>query len=1074
MSRRLVVVPDSDRVEQWLLDQSRQADFVDLRGVCTLSELVERCDPAGDSRRGPANPLLVRMAFGKLAAQHAVSAYGVVAHSAEFAAQAQELINHLRGQAVTARQLELAAGQVEGSLAVRAKALAALWRAVDGFLEERRLVDRADWWRLAAERVAADGLPVALQRFESIEVEHVHDVPPSRLALLEALAKACNAAGVRFVWRWPASGHAATDAFIINTVREVEAKWQALEVELEADVPDGPLAWIGQEIFSEDVRPREAPELSAFCAPSTRDEAREIARRVRRLITAGVPPEAIGIAYRDLAADTELLVEALADLGVPARARLGVPLAQSPHGRLALAVLQLPEDGFPAEDVASLLESRSITVLDKEASEPRRTFREAGVRDDVVGGEQRETHQQRAMPPSPREGEGSPKGAYAVRLASLAQRSREAGRRVNLLAQAVDKVIGWCNSVPEQGTALELLEAWWDVVTRLGLLEPARRGEVPPLAGSMSAEVDRALARDQAAVEALMSLLTELKEALKDSGLARQFMARRDFARWVRLSAAEKNLVARGARASAVWLIDAREVAGRQFAQLFLGGLLDGRFPGRPTPLALLSEEERGTLNRIAQRALFRTTVGEGDVRLPTRLAEDRLLLHLALSSAASVTVSRARYDDGGRELLASPFRAALARCVEGFREEPVHRAAVARLDEVQSEAELRVRAALEALGPAITRQTEPDVRRGALGEALAAEAWFQDAKAKSQIEAERLRYFTDPEQRSGPFTGQVDGEVLEALQARLAFDAVHPVSSFELGKWGTCSFQGLATVVLDLEGGEQAGEELDSRTRGSFWHEALARLVPELTEAGLLGKDDPSVRRRVEEAVKAGARDIARTKPTGHPALWALAQEWAVTVLHRIVTGPEAQPFGLARPKYIETWFGDRRAPEALREVTLPAALPGELDVYFTGKMDRVDLVEGTVGVLDYKTSVKRTLGQDFLRSEFQMALYLLAVKALMPEAVPSGAWLGLGKGELKSVTSVLDRSSNVKELLATDEFTRVRLEKEGKHNLANSVHDLLGRLRTGDFGARPVDCAYCELKPVCRISQRQLAEEP
>ena len=82
----------------------------------------------------------------------------------------------------------------------------------------------------------------------------MHDVPPSRLALLEALAKACNAAGVHFAWRWPASGHAATDAFIINTVREVEARWQALEVEVAADIPEGPLAWIGQAVFAEDVR----------------------------------------------------------------------------------------------------------------------------------------------------------------------------------------------------------------------------------------------------------------------------------------------------------------------------------------------------------------------------------------------------------------------------------------------------------------------------------------------------------------------------------------------------------------------------------------------------------------------------------------------------------------------------------------------------------------------------------------------------------------------------------------------------------------------------------------------------
>ena len=1053
MSRRLIVVPDSDRVEQWLLDQSRRADFVDLRGVCTLTQLVERCDPAGASRRAPADPLLVRMAFGRLAAQHAVSAFGVSAHSAEFAAQAQELINHLRGQAVTPRQLELAAAKAEGSLSARARALAALWRAVDAFLEERALVDRADWWRLAAERVTNDGLPVSLKGFEAIEVQHVHDVPPSRLALLEALAKACSAAGVRFTWRWPASGQAATDAFIINTVREVEAKWQALEVEVEADIPDGPLAWVGQAAFAEDVRPREAPELSAFCAPSTRDEAREIARRVRRLVSAGVPPEAIGIAYRDLASDTELLVEALSELGVPVRARLGVPLAQSPHGRLALGVLQLPEEGFPAEDLAALLESRAVKALDPEASEPRRAFREAGVRDDLVGA-------------------SGNHGAYAVRLESLAVRKRDETRRVRLLASAVSRVIGWCREVPEQGPALELLEAWWDVVTKLGLLEPARRGVVPPLPGSMAGEVDRALARDQAAIEALATLLSGLKDAMQRSGLGKQFMSRRDFARWVRLAAAETNLVARGPRAGAVWLLDAREVAGRRFAQLFLGGLLDGRFPGRPTPLALLSEDERGALNRHAQAPMFRTSVGEGDVRLPTRLAEDRLLFHLCLSSAASVTVSRARFDDGGRELLASPFRDAIARCVEGFREVPVHRAAVALLDEVQSEAELRVRAALEALGPVITRQTVPDSRRAALGQALAAEPWFMEAQVKSLIESERLRFFTDPRVEAGPYTGQVEDEVLAALQARLAFDAAHPVASHELSKWGTCAFQGLSTMVMDLKGAERAGEELDSRARGSFWHDALAKLVPELNDAGLLGKDDPSVRARVQEAVTAASRDLARNSATGHPALWTLAQEWAVSVLHRIVSGPEARPFGLARPKYVEVFFGHQRAPDELREVKLPAAKAGERDVFFTGRMDRVDVGEGVVGVLDYKTSVKRTLGQDFLHSEFQMALYLLAARELVPGAMPTGAWLGLGKSELKSVASVLGKSS-VKELLATDELTRTRSEKEGTPNLANAIQGLVGKLRSGDFGARPLDCEYCDLKPVCRISQRQLAED-
>lgn len=1081
MSRRLVVVPDSDRVEQWLLEESRRTDFVDLRGVCTLSELVERCEPGATSKRAPADPLLVRMAFGALAPRHAGQAFGPIAQSAEFAAQAQELIAQLRAQAATPRMLEEAAGSGLSELVEdgptaktmpaairpfstgsdrsvafvsRARALANLWRAVDAFLDERLLVDRSEWWRLAAERLEQHGLPASLAGLERIEVRHVHDVPPARLKVLEALAKACSAQGIEFAWHWPASGSATTDAFIINTVREVEARWQGLEVEVSPDIPAGPLAWVGQAAFSDDVTPRPAPELSAFCAPSSRDEAREIARRVRKLVTLGVPPETIGIAYRDLADQTELLVEALADVGVPARARLGVPLSSSVQGRLALAVLELADDGFPAEDVAALLESRAVKVLPAEAAEPRRAFREAGVRDDLVGAEKA-------------------RGAYAVRLEALARRSPKELRSLRLLQETVTQVIGWCRGIAEEGRSLELLEAWWEVVTKLGLLGAPRQGATRVLSPTMAAEVDRALARDQAAIEAFGDVLGALKEALHRSGLGQRVMSRREFSRWVRLALADTNLVARGPRAGAVWLLDAREVAGRNFVQLFLGGLLDGRFPGRSQPLALLSEDERSALNRAARWPLFRTSVGEGDVRLGARLAEDRLLFHLALSSAASVTVSRARFDDSGRELLASPFRDALARCVEGFREVAVHRAAVAPLDDVQSEAELRVRAALEALGPAITRQTVPDARRGALAKALEHEPWFQEAGEKGRIETERLRFFTDPGIAPGPYTGKIDGPVLEALRQRLTFDATHPVAAHELAQWGSCSFKGLGLMVLGLEGDEQAGEELDPRARGSFWHDALAQVVPELRDAGLLGRDDPSVRARIEAAVETVAQDLGKKSATGHPALWKLAREWAVTVLLRILTDEKtATPFPNAKPRFVEVPFGRDDAPPELQEVKLPAAREGEQDVHFTGRMDRVDVGPGTLGVLDYKTSISRSLKDDFLKREFQMPLYLLAARQLDPEALPNGIWLGVGKADSRGVAQYLGKST-ARDLLATDELTRARAEKEGSPNLANAVHGLLGRLRAGNFGARPMDCEFCELKPVCRISQRQLTED-
>ncbi|MFT3709625.1 MAG: hypothetical protein QM817_18505 [Archangium sp.] len=381
MSRKLLVVPDVDRVEQWLLDESRRAEFVDLRDTWTVSELLERLEPGAWARRAPADPLLVQMLFGKLAGEYAASAYGPAAHTAEFAAQARELISQLRGQGATARALEEAAGKLEGSAADRARSLAELWRAVDAALLKMGLVDRGDWLSLAASRVNEWGLPAAFEVFEAIEIRYVHDVTPARLALFEALARAASSAGVQFAWRYPASGAVSCDAFIIEAVRAAEAKWQAVEVDLAPDVPEGPLAWVAPALFGEGAAGA-APELTGFCAPTHRDEVREIARRVRRLVSAGVPPEAICIAWRELAEDTEQLVEALHEVGVPVRARLGVPLTQSPNGRLALSLLELADEGFPADAVASLLESRAVKVLPDDAADPRAAFREAGVRDD--------------------------------------------------------------------------------------------------------------------------------------------------------------------------------------------------------------------------------------------------------------------------------------------------------------------------------------------------------------------------------------------------------------------------------------------------------------------------------------------------------------------------------------------------------------------------------------------------------------------------------------------------------------------------------------------------------------------
>lgn len=1050
---RLVVVPDSDRVEQWILDASRRQPWVDLRGVCTLADLLARCEPESWAQRRVVEAEVLVLACVRLAPRHVGTSFGDGVHRPEFARQALELFTHLRGQGATPRLLEEAANRLDdtGSVGARAHGLASLWRALETWLEERRWIDAGSLWAVATERLRTDGLPAGLRGLEAIEVRHLHDVPPARVAFLQGLAEACTKTHVEFSWRYPASGNSSTDAFIVEAVREAEARWQQLEVGLAPWTTHGPLEHVAPVCFDEQLPVAEATSLTAFSAPSPRDEAREIARRVRKQLLAGVPPEAIGIAFRDLASDTEELAEALSEAGIPWRARLGVPLARSVLGRVALDVLRLEDDGFPSEDVAALLEHPSVTVLADEASEPRKTFALAAVRDDVLGG-------------------GADGGAFHRRLKDLEGRAGDRARHVGLLRSATERVLEWCRTIPAHATAHELLEAWWEVLTRLGMLQAQRSVPTPSLSPTMEHEVEQALARDQAAVDALVDLLSSLKSALERSGFGRQPITRVDFARWVSAFAGDVNLEARGARTGAVWLLDVRELPGRTFAQLFLGGLQDGRFPGRPVVLDLLSERERVELNRAAGKPLFRTSVGEGEVRLPVRLAEDRLLFHVALSSAASVTVSRARADDRGREVLASPFHEALGRRVTGFHEETLARVPVPPLDEVQGEAELRVRVALEALGSAQTRQTPVDPRRSALAAFLSAEPWFERARHMAAMERERLIFFSDSSREPGAYSGRIDGAALAALDRRLDFDAMHPVGSSELSAWGTCAFKGLAQNVLKLRPVEAGSEDLDPRVRGDFWHQALERLVPELERLALLGSSGPRVRAVIQSAVDQAAERMEQRSAVGHPALWSVAREWAVQILERMMTSPHALPFGVTtRPKYYEVPFGSPKAPPELQQVRLPAVRPGERDVHFGGRIDRIDVGEGVVAVLDYKSTInpgKRS--EEYLVTEFQLPLYLYAVRSLLPDVRPTGGWLGVKKNEHRAVPDV----EGVKDLLATDELSRARAEQTDTHNLANAVFSLLANLRRGDFGARPYDCEMCQFLPVCRISQRRLED--
>jgi RecB family exonuclease len=1065
----LHVRPDSGRVELALLEASRRDGFVDAGGQLTFSQLVDACRGPAFAERAPADPLLVRALLAAEAPTHARPIFGEVATTADFARSAELLRGELFAQDVSPALL--ADVVVPGRTGEKARALAALFTAVDARLDALGFVDRRAVVHLATRRLKARGLPEALLRFDAVEVRDLHDLPPVRLAFLDALARACVAAGRRFRLVLPWTGSAHSDAFVGGVARFFEKRWEALEgVELSPEAPPGERSLHLRQLFAAQVTAAPLPGVELVSCATPRDEARAIAVGVKHALEQGTPIERIVVAFRDLADDTELLVEQFDALGIPARARLGVPLSASPVGRLALSLLSLADDDFPVAAVAALLESRYAPALSKGMPPCRGFFAEAGVRDDVIGAK-------------------DGRGAWMVRLGALLERrTREAAERRSLTADVhalealvggVKRVLFLGRSIPPRAPALALLEAWWKAVTSLGI-DAALTTPEPPLPGRLfEAQLDRAVARDQASFEALASLVRALRRALEVSQLGAAPMERRAFARWLVLAAGDVNLQARGPRAGAVRLVDVRELPGAGFDRLFLGGLLDGRFPGRPAPGALLSDDERAELNQAAGTTWFRLAVMDDGVALPLRLAEDRLLLHHALVAAPRVTITFCRSDGRGREALRSPFLDALERITTALPSTVLPHRPVPLLDDIETDAELAARAALELFSPTETRLSAPDARAPVLEALVAGEPWLATARVLSAIELERLRFFSRPDARPGRFSGAVGGAVLERLQLSLEWGVARPISASQLEAWAKCHFLGLGRRLLRLEEDERAGEEMDHRALGDLLHAALKRLLPALQAKG---QWPPSklqldlVTRELDAALVEAADEVGRTMPVGHHLLFDISVDRARRELLRLVFEAAITPIPGAAPKAFEAPFGRKDAPAPVQQVSIPPALPGERPVFLTGSIDRLDVAPALVAVIDYKLSRPGTPKgrlDALLLADFQLPLYLYVARALYPNRAVDAAWVGLRKSESLVLSRVLKNAPySLEDVLAVELEQRRDLAQRELPNLANAVHALHGALRSGDFGARPLDCEHCHLRSVCRISARRLSE--
>jgi len=1018
---RLVVLPDSARVEEWLLAAARRQGFVAGRPACTLAELEREL--VREARRAgkcppSASPHALMLALREAAREHSHGRFVRIREQAGYARALGDLLATLTQGLLDPADLDRL------DVPERASELGRTLAAARGLLDRAGLVEPNRAVRIAVDQLAQGmPLPPLLARAAEVEFDGILDWTPLRLRLAAVLASRLR---IRIRLPWSADRPDLTEALEL-TLRTLEGLGGGPAPELELfDPASGPLAPFLRRLFAAEGPPQGGPvELISCASPAA--QAREVARRCASLLAAGTPADTIAVAARTLANGVvEELAAAFDRLGIPWRERRGRPALPAAPVRLALSLLEMVEQDFPREPLIDLLSSRLLWMRqDGEHLPPQvlaRCLREAHVRDDAT------------------------EGGIAARLQALSARRARNGQEARDVAETevrVSRAISTLRKLPERATLREHGAGLLEVLGRWGLHRRLRVPEPVDAGPLLERAVSAALARDQAALRCLEEACSGLARAAAQVGLGEKRFTRASFAQVLAEALSDASLPPGGARGGAVHLVELRELPGRSFDHLLVIGLVDGELPARPAVDPLLSDEERRSVNRAAHRSVFRDS---------TTTAEP-LLFHLALSSARkSAALFWPRADASGRETVRSPFADEAARAL-GRSAEGVAIASIPAPEDCAGATDLLARAALDAFAEPAFRVSPPAdaARARALISAVAASSLAPRLRriARAAIaERERVRAFVG-EIAPGRFSGQLSGAARQIAADQFRFGPEAPASAHQLEEHGTCGFRTLGHRLLHLKQDEEDDAELGARERGTLLHRCLERFFRQVPLPLRGIPEEIALLREVADQEMAA---FAEETHVGHRALWELKRGALIDELIALIeTEKGAQPlelerrFGFAEP---DSW---------------PAL---QIDgVHVRGAIDRIDRgPDGALVVLDYKSgrieSLRRKLRADtLLAPEFQLAIYAALLRQRNPGARVDAQYVSLKSA--RRTPTLGESKVDLEALLELDPQRR----KQGKPNLAEAVVARVARMRDGFFEVRPLDCDYCDLKPACRL---------
>ena len=487
------------------------------------------------------------------------------------------------------------------------------------------------------------------------------------------------------------------------------------------------------------------------------------------------------------------------------------------------------------------------------------------------------------------------------------------------------------------------------------------------------------------------------------------------------------------------------EARGLPHKHLFIMGLSEGVFPARQTEDPLYSDAERESLTQMG-------------IRVETAAARNKdqgLFYEMCALAEETLTLSRPTRDDNGNDWAESVFWKRAVEVLDGAQPETLRVGAVPALEKAASQRELLVSMSHALNDP----NALPNPMLTAAIASLRETAIWQNVLRGRHIELMRESVGMPFDRFSGVLRHP---DLLAAVQQSLGPDKKWSATQFN--DLGLCGFRFFSRRLLHLEPYEEPESGLDALQLGSLNHKILEDTYARIAAEGLsINPDHADAALHILEEEAARILETAPQTFKFHATpFWEQEKSNLMDKLRRLVQLDFSDDSPIRKladgdnrfPAQLEAGFGYNGEP--LLAIDGPAGT-----LLARGFIDRLDEVDGTVVIVDYKSGSSTPSNKDMQEGRnYQMLLYMLATEQLLAQAdgdyqLKGGLFWSIQKNEAGGKVS------------ADDEVIEMARK---------ALHQRVLDARAGNFPNQPSKmsngkCAhYCEFSQFCRLTRANL----